>query len=108
MTTNTPKKPIAADIAANYAARLGEPIEQAAAINILLKDISWRVLKFDQTTLKTGRGKSVEYITKHLEHDPDSDPNSYIVRGAARFTDNSGELARVTIKSLDFKITVLD
>jgi hypothetical protein len=27
---------------------------------------------------------------------------------AARYTDNSNELARVTIKMLDFKITVLD
>jgi hypothetical protein len=75
--SNTPKKPIAADMANDYAARLGQPIEVEAANNILLKDIAWRVLKFDQITLKTGKGRTIEYVTKSLEYQRDSDPNSY-------------------------------
>ena len=97
--TNTPQKPIGQD---------GEPIEETAAKTLLLKELAWRALRYDQIDIRSGRGKVIEFITKSLDYDPDSDPNSYIVRGAARFTDHSGELARATIRELNFRITLMD
>jgi hypothetical protein len=85
-----------------------EPIEETTAKNLLLKELAWRALRYDQIDIRSGKGKVIEFITKSLSHDPDIDPKTYIVRGAARFTDNSGELARSTIKELNFKITLMD
>jgi hypothetical protein len=108
MTTDTPKKPIGEDMANGYATKTGESIDEMAGKDALLKELAWKMVKYDQIELKTGKQKYTAYVTNTVDFDPDTDPKSYIVRGLVRYQDFSCDPHRTVIKQLDFKITMMD
>jgi hypothetical protein len=103
-----PKKPIGQGMAEDYATKIGESIDEMAGKDALLKELAWKMVKYDQIELEIGKKKYVAYVTKSVDFDPDIDPKSYIVRGLVRYQDFNCDPRRTIIKNLDFKITLVE